>query len=95
MFSKLVSNDVSFTEGKRNKQAGDKVVIEKKYNGQTCSLSTVQNGGSETKCEGPEEKPKIYYLPSRRVFNPYFVKNTCDRNQFIRNPETKFSKCHL
>ena len=86
-FSKLVSNDISFTEGKRNKLAGDRVFIEIIKDGEPCSLSTVQNGGSETEWKGSKEKPIIYYLPSRRVFNPYFNKNTWDRNQFIHNPE--------
>ena len=95
-FSKLVANNVSFTEGKRNKLAGDRVFIEIIKDGETCSLSTVPNGGSETEWKGLKEKPIIYYLPSRRVFNPYFVKNTWNRNQFVRNPEiSQFRGNHL
>jgi len=47
----------------------------------------VSGGGSETDWTGPTDKPKIYYLPSRRVFNPYFGKTSWDRKTFISNPE--------
>ena len=95
-FSKIVSSNVSFTEGKRNKQAGDRVFIEIIKDGETCSLSTVQNGGSETEWKGSEEKPIIYHLPSRRVFTPYFHKNTWNRNYFVSHPEdSQFRGNHL
>lgn len=86
-FSKISVNNASFTEGKRNKLAGDKVSIEIKYNNQICSLTTVNEGGSETIWNSPIGKPQIYYLPSRRVFNPYFGKSLWDRNTYIQNPE--------
>lgn len=86
-FSKISANDVSFTEGKRNKLAGDKVSIDIKYNYQDGSLTTVNEGGSETIWNSSIEKPHIYYLPSRRVFNPYFGKSLWDRNTYIQNPE--------
>ena len=86
-FSKIAMNDVSFTEGKRNKLAGDKVSIEIAYEHKHGTLASVVGGGSETEWNGPTEKPKIYYLPSRRVFNPYFSRNLWDRNTFIQNPE--------
>ncbi len=87
-FSKINQNRVSFSEGKRNKLAGDKVCIEIKYDGHTGKLETI-NKGSEAKwsTDEPNNKPKIYYLPSRRVFNPHFVKNTKNRNQYIQDPE--------
>lgn len=86
-FSKIATNNVSFTEGKRNKLAGDKIRIEISFDGKNSILATVPGGGSETDWNGETEKPKIYYLPSRRVFNPYFHKNPWDRNTFISNPE--------
>lgn len=86
-FSKLVTPNVSFTEGKRNKLAGDKIQIGITYDGRDAKLVTVEGGGSEVEWNGPEEKPRIYYLPSRRVFNPYFGKNPWDRDTFILNPE--------
>lgn len=86
-FSKIATNNVSFTEGKRNKLAGDKIRIEISFDDKNSILATVPGGGSETDWNGATEKPKIYYLPSRRVFNPYFHKNPWDRNTFISNPE--------
>lgn len=86
-FSKLVTPDVSFTEGKRNKLAGDKIQIGITYDGRDAKLVTVEGGGSEVGWNGPVEKPRIYYLPSRRVFNPYFGKNSWDRDTFILHPE--------
>ena len=86
-FSKIAANDVSFTEGKRNKLADDKVSIDIIYNYQHGSLTTVDEGGSETIWESNIDKPHIYYLPSRRVFNPYFGKTLWDRNTYIQNPE--------
>ena len=86
-FSKIAANDTSFTEGKRNKLAGDKVSINIKYNNQEGLLNTVNEGGSETIWNSNIEKPHIYYLPSRRVFNPYFGKSLWDRNTFITYPE--------
>ena len=86
-FSKIAANDVSFTEGKRNKLADNKVSIDIIYNYQHGSLTTVDEGGSETIWESNIDKPHIYYLPSRRVFNPYFGKTLWDRNTYIQNPE--------
>ncbi|WP_099289904.1 ATP-dependent endonuclease [Butyricimonas sp. Marseille-P3923] len=86
-FSKIVTDGISFTEGKRNKLANDKVAIEVAYDGKKAILASVVGGGSETEWSGPMEKPKIYYLPSRRVFNPYFGKNMWNRDTFIHNPE--------
>lgn len=86
-FSKIATDNVSFTEGKRNKLAGDKVSINITYNGKTGLLESVHEGGSETTWKCDIAKPKIYHLPSRRVFNPYFGKNTWDRVTFMHNPE--------
>lgn len=86
-FSKIAANDVSFTEGKRNKLAGDRVIIDIEYDNHQGSLKTVDEGGSETIWMSEADKPRIYYLPSRRFFNPYFGKSLWDRNTFITNPE--------
>ena len=95
-FSKLTANNVSFTEGKRNKKAGDSVIIEVIQDGNVSSLSTTVNGGSETEWKGTGQHPSIYYLPSRRVFNPYFSKASWDRGTFIHNPENlQFRGSHL
>ena len=89
-FQKLATKDISFTEGKRNKLAEDKVVIKISFvDDKVAVLST--DGGSETKwaseCGDTVERPKVYYLPSRRFFNPYFRKTEYNRKQFIANPE--------
>lgn len=86
-FSKIATNNVSFTDGKRNKLAGDKVSINITYNGKTGLLESVHEGGSETTWKCDIGKPKIYHLPSRRVFNPYFGKSSWNREQYITNPE--------
>lgn len=86
-FSKLSMKNASFTEGKRNKLSGDRVVIEIKYDtDEIAKLSTVPNGGSETEWTGTG-KPEVYYLPSRRVFKPFFYKDIWDRRTYISNPE--------
>lgn len=86
-FSKIAANDVSFTNGKRNKLAGDRVEIEIKYDKHQGTLRSVNEGSSETLWESDINKPQIYYLPSRRVFNPFFGKASWDRNTFLANPE--------
>lgn len=86
-FSKINQHEPSFTEGKRNKFANDKVKIEIHYDGKMGALQTVESGGSETTWISPYDKPLIYYIPSRRVFNPFFGKGIWDRLTFIQNPE--------
>lgn len=88
-FRKLATKtSTSFTEGKRNKSAGDKVEIKISFTtGETASLKTVEAGGSETEwtLSGANQTyPKIYFLPSRRVFNPYFGKGVLDRESYIK-----------
>lgn len=80
------NGNVSFTSGKRNKLADDRVSIEVKFNGITASLSTVEGGGSEAVWSN-DNRPKVYFLPARRVFNPYFGKSIWSRDTFINNPE--------
>lgn len=80
----------SFTEGRRNKAAGDRVRFVVKYdNGDTYGLATVDAGGSETAWVGdePGEKPRMYVLPSRRFFNPFFSKRIQERRQYVRQGE--------
>ncbi|MXY92323.1 MAG: ATP-binding protein [Caldilineaceae bacterium SB0670_bin_27] len=64
--------NVSFSEGKRNKAAGDRVMIRlEEESGKTQVLRTVDTGGSMTIRE-PEGGKECYVLPSRRFFSPYF-----------------------
>lgn len=85
-------NDVSFTEGKRNKHAGDRVSIEVDYNEISGKLKTVDKGGSETEwvSTNNENPPKISFLPSRRVFSPYFSTGKWNRD-FYYQQSSKFT----
>ena len=86
-----VSN-VSFTEGKRNKHAGDRVSIEIEFDDVKGVLKTVDKGGSETEWVSPDNKqpPKISFLPSRRVFNPYFSTGKWNRDMYYQQ-SSKFT----
>lgn len=82
-------NGNSFTEGKRHKQAGDRIKLTVTYNdGATATLQTVKTGGSiaEWKFHGRDIcYPKLFFLPSRRVFNPYFGQGSWNREQYVQN----------
>jgi hypothetical protein len=87
-FRKLTTAaDTSFTEGKRNRAAGDRVSIKVDVNGKEGELRTVPAGGSETEWVSAEGMgpPQVFFLPSRRVFNPYFGKGNWNRANFVRN----------
>lgn len=74
----------SFTEGKRNRVAGDRVELHLQLSdGSSHSLSTIETGGSETaRAPAPGAIPGALVLPSRRYFNVYFNKGVLDREQF-------------
>lgn len=80
----LSNKGVSFSKGRRNLKANDRVSIELVVDGKNCSLETI-NGGSEAKWNG-NKQPLIYYLPSRRYFNPYFSHSKWDRQLYLNNP---------
>lgn len=87
-FRKLTrAGDTSFTEGKRNHIAGDRVVIRVVVDGKEGELRTVPAGGSETEWRSADniQPPHVFFLPSRRVFNPYFGKGQWNRDMYIRN----------
>lgn len=78
----------SFTEGKRNKCAGGRVKLKvENSEGQYKELATVPGGGSETQWNSPDIEPlhsRIFVLPSRRTFNPYFGKGgSFKREQYM------------
>ena len=81
----------SFTEGKRNIKAGDKIaIVLSNSDGNFISLKTNQAGGSETEfLENGISKQdvKIFTLPSRRTFNPFFGKGSWNREQYISYSE--------
>jgi len=77
----------SFTVGKRNQKAGDKVELTLfDETGDYRSIQTVGAGGSE--CESLEQGKvasfgTIFVLPSRRTFNPLFSKSLYSRQEYI------------
>ena len=81
------SEPPSFTEGRRNKAAGDKVEISiSKTDGSNLLLRTTVNGGSETEHQLSgltKEQVRFMTLPSRRTFNPFFGKSSYDRATYI------------
>jgi predicted ATPase len=81
------ANNTSFTEGKRNKAAGDRVEIRVDIGTEYGSLKTVSTGGSECEWVSPAgiSPPKVFFLPSRRVFQPYFGKGSWGRDAYATN----------
>ena len=81
----------SFTEGRRNKIAGDKIeIIITNTEGNSLTLKTEANGGSETKFEQngmKESEVSFCTLPSRRTFAPFFGKNAWNREQYINGSQ--------
>lgn len=77
----------SFTEGKRNKIAGDKIEISIfKTDNNSLTLKTTLNGGSETEhLLNNLNKAEVKFLtvPSRRTFSPFFSKSIHNRDQYI------------
>ncbi|VTX76590.1 ATP-dependent endonuclease [uncultured Aggregatibacter sp.] len=78
-------NPPSFPNGVRNSLI-DKVQIEYLFDG-GCKeiLMSVHKNSSETKFEGTRCEKKIFVVPSRRAFEPYFSKSELDRESYILN----------
>ena len=75
---------VTFSEGKRNKQAGDCVSIRASLaGGEEHHLRTVDTGGSETVREPAQGRGNCYVLPSRRYFSPYFGHGQANRQDYL------------
>lgn len=78
----------SFTEGKRNKKASDKICIELiKDDGQSIILKTADANGSESifiENGIRKDDVKIHTLPSRRTFSPFFHKGGWNKDIYIR-----------
>ena len=92
----ISSQNVSLTEGKRNKLAEDRVSIRViSTKGETHELRTVDAGGSQTVIE-PKKVERCYVLPSRRYFIPFFGSdrfgNTVRREQFLNNRSIPISR---
>ena len=82
----VASNETpSFSQGKRNVRAGDKVVVRYTSNGATAQLESLRAGSSETQWDNrpnTQTRPKILVLQARRTFSPFFGKNVFDRSQY-------------
>ncbi|MBI3585841.1 MAG: AAA family ATPase [Ignavibacteriales bacterium] len=79
----------SFSEGRRNKMAGDRVSITiTDSRGSKSKLRTIDSGGSQTKWENEASwiTSEIFALPSRRYFEPFFgTASPLDRTNYTRN----------
>ena len=76
------SQSPSFTVGARNSTI-DKVEIAYFVNGKKETLSSLKKGGSETKKDGIGSEFKVFVLPSRRAFNPFFGRGLQTRDQYL------------
>jgi len=79
------SSPQPFTEGKRNKAAGDRVFMRSDFEGgQYRELNTVATGGSETEFfhRTSGAHPPIHVLPSRRSISPFFSRSETARSDF-------------
>ena len=78
----------SFAQGRRNVAAGDRVSITLRDEaGQEWAIRSLHAGGSETALTPPQPPPtfpRLFALPSRRAFNPYFGKSEFGRDQYVR-----------
>jgi energy-coupling factor transporter ATP-binding protein EcfA2 len=76
----------SFTEGRRNKRAGDRIMIRATdSSGNVGGLRSVESGTStsETEWFPAQLEEQIFVLPSRRYFDPLFHKNAMTRDNYI------------
>jgi len=86
-FNGLSKNSPSFSMEKRNYISSSPLEFSiENSNGQIKYLKSNPRAESEVKWENIDVEPKsekIFVLPSRRVFNPYFQKNYLNRLQYI------------
>jgi AAA15 family ATPase/GTPase len=77
----------SFTQGRRNIDAGDIVKITvTNTTGANTVLESIRSGSSEvsvTQNGGGVDLQKLFVLPSRRVFSPFFNKSEQNRIQYL------------
>jgi predicted ATPase len=86
-----VGGNPSFSEGKRNRRAGERIKITATNTRlDKITIETVPNGGSETKrsdkdASGNSIEPtrqRFFFLPSRRRFNTLFPKQVVGRGEY-------------
>lgn len=78
------SRELSITQGKRNQKAGDKVDLTiTAADGATLQLKSRTAGTSETARIGEFQAwAKMFFVPSRRTFSPYFGKSEWGRDEY-------------
>ena len=81
---KAFNGDCSFSEGKRNEKAGQRVEIKiSDENNATQSLRTVVSGGSQVEYINQNNKIAAYILPSRRFVDYEFGNGQWSRQYYI------------
>ena len=86
-FNKVASKkNATFSQGKRNLKAGNRVEIEINIDGEDGTLKTIK-GGTQTEWKGPTI-PKIYHLPSRRSFSPFFGETDWSRSIYLEQQKS-------
>src|ERR1700690_4088897 len=81
----FVAHETTFTEGRRNKTAGDRVKITLvDVQGKIRTVSSVASGGSETTFEPGDGRfgSELLGVPPRRQFAPFFSKASMPRNSY-------------
>ena len=77
----------SFSEGRRNKKANERVeLVIKNEKGNECSIKTVPHGGSSTVREG-EISSQYYIVQSRRAIPYEFGKSNENKDSYMRNAQ--------
>lgn len=81
----LTQNDApSFAQGRRNRVAGDQInIVAKLTNGDEVSLKSTEPGTSECIRTGPQLS-KVFALPSRRAFAPFFGRSESARDTYMQ-----------
>lgn len=84
----------SFTQGRRNRAAGDKIeIVVTTAEGIAVRLASVEPGTSECERTGPALRG-IHIVPSRRAFAPFFGRSEAERDSFMQQmsfPATRTS----
>lgn len=75
---------VSFTTGTRNAEV-EEVEILYTVNGKAETLRSLSKGSSETTKDGIDKSFKVFVLPSRRAFSPYFGRAEWSREQYMES----------
>jgi predicted ATP-dependent endonuclease of OLD family len=74
----------SFSTGVRHAAVGQ-IEINYVFSDANESIHSLRKESSETKRIGAKAKERIFVLPSRRAFSPYFGKSAHSRHQYIEN----------